>query len=370
MAVSELRSDDLNPDDGETLEMARRRHLATCSEEVRRLRGLLVPTPASRLALVSAAERYVGTAEPDTQLWTRLRRATFTSCDPHTLTSRERLVLMAIAIQHAAVRPLVFAHATADAILDLPTIGRPTELVEYATPPGARGRKSQTRRRRTAIPPTSVDVDGLLVTDFERTVIDRGRYASLESALAAADAALHLGLIEQPDILSRVHGLPRRARGCKMAELATCLADGRSESPLESLSRARMFQLGLPMPKLQVKFYDAAGFIGRVDFFWPELGIVGEADGRLKFRVAGGLRGDEAEEAVWRAKRRDDRLLRHPDVRKVGHWDWGEALNAYLFLQVMADLGVRSVQDGGWPIPDGPLPRKSRHVSVIDRTHS
>lgn len=152
-----------------------------------------------------------------------------------------------------------------------------------------------------------------------------------------------------------------------MAELVLCLADPRSESPLESLSRVRMFQLGLPMPELQVKFYDGSGFIGRVDFFWRQLGIIGEADGRLKFRVAEGLRGNEAEEAVWRAKRRDDRLLRHPEVRKVGHWAWGEALNPHVFLRVMADLGVRPVRESTWPVPDGPLPRKSMHVSVIER---
>lgn len=152
-----------------------------------------------------------------------------------------------------------------------------------------------------------------------------------------------------------------------MAELVACLADGCAESPLESLSRTRMFQLGLPMPEQQVEFYDASGFIGRVDFYWPQLGIIGEADGRLKFHVAEGLTGDAAEEAVWRAKRRDDRLRRHSEVRDVGHWDWGEALDSARFAAVTGNLGVRPVRDIAWPVPDGPLPRKSRHVSVIER---
>lgn len=141
-----------------------------------------------------------------------------------------------------------------------------------------------------------------------------------------------------------------------------CLTDGRSESPLESLSRVRMFQLGLPMPELQVTFYNGSGFIGRVDFFWPELGIIGEADGRIKFHVAEGLDGDEAEEAVWRANLRDNQLTRHPAVRRLGHWTWNEALKPHVFLQVMAELGIHPVRDGGWPVPDGPLPRKSRAV--------
>ncbi|GGB38244.1 hypothetical protein GCM10011492_31220 [Flexivirga endophytica] len=215
--------------------------------------------------------------------------------------------------------------------------------------------------------PDAVDVGGLSVSGLDRTIIDRARYESLESALATCDSALHLDLVEQSALLAQIRALPSRSRGCRMAELVTLLADGKAESPLESLSRTRMFQLGLPMPELQVKFYDASGFIGRVDFFWPQLGIVGEADGRMKFRVTEGQTGDAAEEAVWRAKRRDDRLRRHPDVREVGHWDWGEALDSGRFAAVLGDLGVRPVRGIDWPVPDGALPRKSRHISVIER---
>lgn len=349
------------------VELARRRHLATCSREVRRLRGLLIHAPAERLALIDAVRAY---GEGSDTAWTRLRRAVFATCDPQEVTARERLILMAIAVQEAAHRQPVFSHDTASAVLQLPAIGRASEFVEFATSPGARGRKSQVRRRRTSIAPTTVEVDRLLVTDVDRTVIDRARTATLESAVTAADAALHLDLSRQSELLAQARALPRRSRGCRMAELAILLADGRAESPLESLSRTRMFQLGIPMPELQTRFYDAAGFIGRVDFFWPAFGVIGEADGRIKFRVTEGQTGKEAEEAVWRAKRRDDRLRRHPKVREVGHWDWGEALHPGRFAAMLTDLGVPPVRDsGGWPLPDAPLPRRSRHVSVIERTH-
>ncbi|MFC6707986.1 hypothetical protein [Flexivirga alba] len=348
------------PDNSDDVAAARLEHVELCAANVQRLRGQLVSAPIGRLRLIDASD--------DADLpWNRLRQGSFVTCDPSALEHEERLILTALAMEAVAQEPRIYAHDTARAVWRLAAIGQQNELVEFARPPRGTGRSPQARRRRTAFAPKVVDIGGLRVTDLDRTVIDRARYASLESAIAMCDEALRLTLLEQPEVLAQVRELPRRARGCRMAELTLLLADARSESPLESLSRVRMFQLGLPMPELQVKFYDASGFIGRVDFFWPELGIIGEADGRLKFRVADGLRGDEAEEAVWRAKRRDDRLLRHPDVRKVGHWDWGEALNAYQFVQVMADLGVRPVPDGGWPIPEGPLPRKSRHLSVIER---
>lgn len=371
MAANPAQTPESDSDSNDTLEMARRRHLAACAGKVRRLRGLFVPGPADRLALVPTMQAYDGGVPgPGTETWARLRRAAFAGCDPAQLTHEERAVLMAIAVQHAAARPLTFSHGTASAVLELPAIGKTTEFVEFATPPGTRGRKSQARRRRTAIPPSFVEVDNLRVTDLDRTVIDRARHASLESALAAADAALHLELVAQGALLSQAQQLPPGSRGCKMAELAMSLADHRSESPLESLSRARMFQLGMPMPELQVEFYDAFGFIGRVDFFWRRLGIVGEADGKMKFRVADGSTGGGAEERVWQAKRRDDRLRRHPEVRDVFHWDWPEALNSAGFARLLGEQGIHPVPDGGWPVPDGPLPRRARHTSWTEWTRT
>ncbi|GAB3488500.1 hypothetical protein [Flexivirga lutea] len=327
--------------------------------EVRRLRALFAATSMEKLALSTTLGPY---GETDPGSWTRLRQAAFVAGDLTRHDEQERAILLAIAMHHAAKKPPIFSHGTARAILDLPSIGRSAQLIECAKPPGGSGRSPQARRRRTSIVPTCLAVDALLVTTIDRTVIDSARERSLESAVTTADAALHRELADAGSLLAQARALPKGSRGCKMAELAMCLADGRSESPLESLSRTRMFQLGLPMPELQVVFDDAAGFIGRVDFFWPQLGIIGEADGRMKFRVADGLSGREAEEAVWRAKRRDDRLVRHPDVRKVGHWDWGEALDSTKFAQVLGDLGVHAVGDSGWPVPDGPLPRRSRAV--------
>ncbi|WP_446665261.1 hypothetical protein [Flexivirga sp. B27] len=336
-------------------------HVAQRAAEVRRLRGLFAPTSMGKLSLTTALESYDG---PDPGAWSRLRRGAFMAGNPAELDTQERLIMMAVAVHEAAERPPLFTHGTARAILDLPSIGRDPQLIELAKPPGRSGRSPQTRRRRTSIEPTGLAVDELLVTTIDRTVIDSARERSLESAVTTADAALRREIADAGSLLAQVRALPKGARGCKMAELALCLADGRAESPLESLSRIRMFQLGLPMPELQVEFYDASGFIGRVDFFWRQLGIIGEADGRVKFRVTEGLTGKAAEEAAWRAKRRDDRLLRHPAVRKVGHWDWGEALRSHVFVQVMSELGVRPVRQGGWPIPDGPLPRKSRAMPL------
>ena len=58
---------------------------------------------------------------------------------------------------------------------------------------------------------------------------------------------------------------------------------GTSQTILESLSRVRLCDAGLPEPRLQVPIYDEDGLIGYVDMLWEDLGVVGEADGALKY---------------------------------------------------------------------------------------
>jgi hypothetical protein len=88
-----------------------------------------------------------------------------------------------------------------------------------------------------------------------------------------------------------------------------------AQTPLESLSRVRLMRCGLPEPRLQVPFYDDEGLIGFVDMYWEELGVIGEADGMLKYRT--GM--DLIEE-----KRREDRLRRR---KPVVRWDWTQMWN-------------------------------------------
>lgn len=57
-------------------------------------------------------------------------------------------------------------------------------------------------------------------------------------------------------------------------------ADGRSESPLESISRVAFHELGLPAPEPQVEVWLGDELLARVDFFWRHRKTVGEADGK------------------------------------------------------------------------------------------
>ncbi len=119
---------------------------------------------------------------------------------------------------------------------------------------------------------------GFRVTDVARTVVDVGRELGPAAGLVTADAALHDGLTtptQLAEALAECRGWP----GMRSSRRALDLADGRAESPLESLSR---FALSghVPAPELQSSIHDLGGrFLGRVDMLWSDVGVAGEADG-------------------------------------------------------------------------------------------
>lgn len=118
---------------------------------------------------------------------------------------------------------------------------------------------------------------------IERTLVDLGREHGTAAAVVPMDYALRSELTDV-DKLENMLLHCFRWPGVKAARAALVAADPRSESPLESLSRLKFARFGLPAPEPQVRLGDEHGrFIARVDFFWPEFGVVGEVDGSLKY---------------------------------------------------------------------------------------
>lgn len=154
-------------------------------------------------------------------------------------------------------------------------------------------------------------IDGIPVTAPARTALDLAREAGVQAGLVAADAALRMGLVDAAGLrraAAQMAGWPgSRAAG----EVAT-LADAAAESPLESLSRLALVRAGLPAPVLQARIVDSDGrFVGRVDFLWPKFGVVGEADGNLKY----------SRPAALQAERRREQMLRDLGLLVV-RWEW------------------------------------------------
>ena len=199
--------------------------------------------------------------------------------------------------------------------LDLPLVSGVPELVELAVPSRSwAGMRSGVRRRHQPIVPTDLDSRQPCVTSPERTWMDVARLLSGPDALSVGDAALRAGLVTSFQLAQRLE-LMGNVRGHKRARQALAHLSPLRESPLESLSWYRFVQWGIPLPLMQEAFYDERGLVGRVDFWWPDVRVVGEADGLLKYA---------SWDVVVAEKRREDRL-RRLGVRVV-RWTWSDLM--------------------------------------------
>lgn len=179
-------------------------------------------------------------------------------------------------------------------------------------------------------------VGGIPVTSLLDTVADLARLLTPARALAAVDSAISPaqgGTLRIPELRSRAGG-QRNSRGRARQHWLWEHADGRSESPGESVSRAVIGWCGFETPELQRRFrYE--GHDDRVDFLFPSNGAIGESDGWGKYRLEDAAK---AAELLADEKRREDRLRRHG--HPFARWDLAEAWRVSPLRSALAAAGV------------------------------
>lgn len=169
------------------------------------------------------------------------------------------------------------------------------DLIDVSVPATSRVRLPGIRaHRRTEILLADVSVqEGIPVTSPVCTLIDQAlrlRPMQLERAVNEADK---LDRVRADVLRASLEDHPGRPGVAALRRLLDPLAFRLSDSQLEQLVRPLARASGLPAPetKAWVNGYE-------VDFFWPELGIVVEADGLRYHRTASqqkrGLERDQA----------------------------------------------------------------------------
>lgn len=281
----------------------------------------------------------------------RVRQGVYIAAESWEALGRDARFRTAVYAAAEVVRPgTQFAGDSAAALLRIPTLGSWPTRVEVLGERASGGRSSSGVHRRAAPnDPAAMEVNGVTVTSLARTAVDVGAASGFLRAVCMIDDVLreprdgefrHTQHIATPpkehllDVAASLAPFP----GLVKATFAIRFANGASGSIGESLSRAQMHVLGLPAPLLQVPFHDADGLIGYADFFWPELGLIGEFDGRVKYNGRVYNRGQLPEEVVWAEKQREDRLraVAHDLVR----WDWNVAFTAPLLAARLASHGL------------------------------
>lgn len=259
--------------------------------------------------------------------------------------ARGRHILQLRAIDGTrAVQP-VFSHASAAALHQLPILGSwPISGHVSADPPG-RSRNGVSYHQAIAGRAPGF-VGDLACTSLVDTLVDlalgsgfRSATISIDHALRGVALAANRGLsgksLTSPEatkaatefkelLLDELHKLGP-VRNLRRAEKAISFACHLSESPGESLSRCGAHLLGFPAPELQHEFYDRQGLIGRGDFWWPGIRLLGEFDGEDKYKNPVFLSGRTPHQALMDEKRREDRI--RATKADVSRWDWMTALD-------------------------------------------
>lgn len=216
------------------------------------------------------------------------------------------------------------SYQSAAALHKIPVLGLPDDI-HFTADRHSGGRREGRAFFLHASPLPSDEVtvvDGVLTTTLARTAMDVARSGSFSDALVVLDGALRAGATVPELAVLTDRG--RRRRGIALVRRAMTLADGRSESAGESLSRALMIQAGIPMPDLQVKYRDNDGEVfARVDFDWGGR-VVGEFDGLIKY-------GDASD--VVAEKRREDTLRALGII--VVRWTWDDLRNPDRFIAML-----------------------------------
>jgi very-short-patch-repair endonuclease len=120
---------------------------------------------------------------------------------------------------------------------------------------------------------TAVTRGGLRVTPPIQTLGFCARTRPSVEAVALVDSALRRRLVT-------IEELAAGARRGSALHRAVVLADPRSGSVLESALRVLLAQHGLAPPEAQYVIRGGGRFVARVDFCWPALRLIVEADGR------------------------------------------------------------------------------------------
>lgn len=225
-------------------------------------------------------------------------------------------------------KPTIFARHSSASVWGIPTIGldHPIQALTLKND-GGRSRAGVRRHFAARENLRVVRLEGLLVTDRIRTVLDLAAFSPFTTAITPLDHVLRPDLVRGLPALTKADlergiGDSYSAAAARRIRAAIAFADPASGSAGESWSRALMHAAGFEPPVLQQRFSDAAGLLGYTDFHWKESRIVGEFDGEEKYVKPELLKGRTTAETVLAEKNRENR------IRALGfhvvRWDWAD----------------------------------------------
>lgn len=258
--------------------------------------------------------------------WVRVRHGAYCFADRWaSLTPEQRHLVLARAVLRTTPGPVALSHTTALVAHGVAVWGATLDRVHVTRLDSGAGRieRDVVHHVGRVTGAEVVGVDGMPVIRPARAVVESASILRTEWGLVSADSALHLRRCS-PEEVHAAFVACSHWPGSQKIHVVLNRMDGRHESPGETRSDYLFWRQGLPRPVPQWKIFDHNGLLyARLDFAWPELGVWGEFDGRVKY--LGLLReGQQPHDAVLEEKRRED------TVRELTSWLCGRIVNADL----------------------------------------
>jgi hypothetical protein len=206
--------------------------------------------------------------------WRRLRQDVYADT---AVTITHRLLVSAVGL--VLPEGAGFTGRSAATLWGVPDVAGPTDPVDVLVPAGSRWNAGRGVRVRS-LPRGQAHVRrGLwLCASRVDTAVDLIRWGGTDEAVVLLDRLCLAGMVRLDDVRDAVLKLPR-CQGSARARRVAALADGTAESPQETRLRLLLGRSGLPAPIAQFRVFDDEGFVGRVDFAYPDLKIAIEYDG-------------------------------------------------------------------------------------------
>lgn len=205
--------------------------------------------------------------------WLRVYPATYVIAGAPT-SWKQKLIAATLSVQGSVV-----SHRSAAALWGCPGFG--TGVVELTVPsrvdrPGTKLHRTKSLSRREVR-----HLDGIPVTDPERTLIDVSAVSGGELVESALDHFLSRRYTTLQRLDARLSHLNGSGwRGTKLVKQLVSERDprdGHAESRLETKLFRVLRTAKFPLPARQVPIYDGDGFVGRVDVAYPQARLIIEA---------------------------------------------------------------------------------------------
>lgn len=249
-----------------------------------------------------------------------------------------RRIIRSLATQHPN---WIFCGMTAAALYGVNTSQRYMDTALIATSRHSHVRDYSNIRHLYLRDHTYVIVDGVRVTPLDRTIFDCVRHLSLPDGLAVLEATLREQLCTKTDLMESFTTLPGKKRAAALRALTH--ATGRTENGGEAFAYGVMVEAGYAPPDLQVEIPhpDNPMRVDRVDFAWRTNDgrlIVGELDGRVKYKDSAMYVNGNLPDTVIAEKEREERIQLTADV--LFRFSFFEALQREPLIRKMNRYGV------------------------------